>query len=188
MKHLFIPRPSILCILCMPGEGVKPTEVVCRGRGLLWLVVHIKWFIRFWAFEISSRASALATDPELLGDGSNTWTAGVELSHWSVNQIGVEEKRTTGLGKICRLPRSGLLLSLSPSFSNTFHELIKSILKQLFRVFLSSWKVIHCILLYRLLYTTATIRRTWNQYPSMFGVLELTWALFKDVPELKWVH
>ena len=120
----------------MPGEGVRPTEAVCRGRGLLWLVAHIKRFTSFLsAFEISYRASALAADPELLGDGSSTWTAETELSHWCVNQISVKEKGTTGLGKICRLSRSSLLLSLSPSFSNTVHELIKSILKQLFRVF-----------------------------------------------------
>lgn len=118
----------------MPGEGVRPTAAVCRG--LLWLVAHIKWFTSFLrAFENSCRASALAADPEFLGDGRNTWTADTQLSYWCVNQISIEKKRTKGLGKIGRLSQSSLLPLLSPSFSKTVHECIKLILKQLFRGF-----------------------------------------------------
>lgn len=108
---------TILCILCMQGEAVRRTEAVCRGRALLWLVFNIKWFTFFLrAFEISSRASALVTDPELLGHGSNTQTAVTDLSHLCINQMSVEEKRTTVMGKICRLSKS-VFLMLSPSFS-----------------------------------------------------------------------
>lgn len=108
---------TILCILCTQGEAVRRTEAFCRGRALLWLVFNIKWFTFFLrAFEISSRASALVTDPELLGHGSNTQTAVTDLSHLCINQMSVEEKRTTVMGKICRLSKS-VFLMLSPSFS-----------------------------------------------------------------------
>lgn len=127
------PSLSIIIqrILYMPGESVRPTEAVCRGKGLLCLVFNIKWFTFFMtAFEMSYRSSALVTDPELLGHGSNTWTAVTVLTHWCIKQKSVEEKRTTVMGKIWRFSKSGGFLCCPLVFhSSRTHQTQNSCLR-----------------------------------------------------------
>lgn len=87
------------------------------------------FFESFWNLQKFGSWSRIA------GRWQYTWTADTEASHWCVHLISVEQKRTVGLSKICRLPKSNLLLSLSTCFPNTARGLLKSILKQLLTTF-----------------------------------------------------
>lgn len=157
---------TILCILCMQGEAVRRTEAVCRGRALLWLVFNIKRFtFCLRAFEISSRASALVTDPELLGHGSNTQTAVTDLSHLCINQMSVEEKRTTVMGKIAdSLNLFFWCYPLVFHYSWTHQTCLKTVVY----IILSALKVIHDNWLYWRMCITATTGTTWNQSPPSY--------------------
>lgn len=100
---------TILYILYVAGESVRPHwSCLQRQRLALFGVSNKMIHIFMRAFEFSYRASALVTHPELLGPVSNTWTAVAELGHWCINQMSIEEKRITVMGKICRFSESGV--------------------------------------------------------------------------------